>query len=109
LEQLLIQHITLNFDKKKSRFVLSIRDQQVEQNVCEFLLTSSFLVGQNVEEFLLSTDSCYDNVKIPLTSAGKSVTVELCDFIALREVYNHQMYQLKLEELLSHRGVCLSR
>jgi hypothetical protein len=65
-------------------------------------------VGQNVEEYLLNTDSEYDTVKIPLTTAGKNITVELSDFIRLREVYGRQLHLLKLEELLMHRGVCLS-
>lgn len=107
--QLLQQPISLNFDKQKSKFTLSVSGQIVQQNVCEFLLTSSFLVGQNVEEFLLNTDSCYDSVKIPLTTAGKSLTVELADFIRLREAYSRQMYLLKLEDLLLYRGIAMAR
>ena len=61
-----------------------------------------------MEEYLLSTDSNFDTVKIPLTTTGKVITVELTDFIRLREIYGAQMYQLKLEDLLLHRGISLS-
>lgn len=108
MENLILQNIALGFDRKKSRFSLVFQEQKFEQNVCEFLLTSSFLVGQDVEEYLLNTDSRYDNVKVPLTMAGKSITIGLSDFIQLKEVYSRQLYLLKLEELLMHRGISLS-
>ena len=109
MEQLLKQRINLEFDRKRSKFSLLYGDAIIQQNVCEFLLTSSFLVGQDVEEFLMNTDSCFDNVRIPLTAAGRTITVELTDFIRLREIYGAQMYQLKLEDLLLHRGISLAR
>ena len=109
LQQLIQQPIVLGFDKQTSKFSVRVADQIIQQNVCEFLLTSSFLVGQDVEEFLLSTDSCYDTVRVPLTTAGKSLTLELGDFIRLREAYGRQLYLLKLEDLLLHRGITLSK
>lgn len=108
MEQLLHQEISLAFDKKRSKFTLSIMGQVIQQNVCEFLLTSSFLVEQDVEEYLLSTDSRYDSVRIPLTTAGKTVTLDLVDFISLRELYGRQLYLLKLEDVLLHRGIRMS-
>jgi hypothetical protein len=108
LQQVLHQEINLGFDKKQSKFTLSIAGQIIQQNVCEFLLTSSFMVGQDVEEFLLNTDSRYDTVRIPLTTAGKNITVNLTDFIRLRDLYSRQMYLLRLEDLLLHRGVGMS-
>jgi hypothetical protein len=108
LEQVLKQHISLEFDKKKSKFTLSLGGQLIHQNVCEFLLTSSFLVGQDVEAFLLDVDSRFDTVRIPFTTAGKNITVDLTDFIRLREMYGAQMYLLKLEDLLLHRGITLA-
>lgn len=109
MEQIIQKQNSLFFDKKSSKFTLTVQEQRVQQNVCEFLLTSSFLVGQDVEEYLLNTDSRYDTVKIPLTMAGKSVTVGLADFISLKEAYQHQMYLLKLEDLLLHRGISISQ
>jgi hypothetical protein len=108
LQQVLHQEINLGFDKKQSKFTLSILGQIIQQNVCEFLLTSSFMVGQDVEEFLLNTDSRYDTVRIPLTTAGKNITVNLTDFIRLRDLYGRQMHLLRLEDLLLHRGVGMS-
>ena len=82
--------------------------QEIEQTVCEFLLTASFLVAQDVEEFLLNTDSRYDSVKVPMTSAGKTLTLDLADFISLREIYCRQLYALKLEDILLHRGIVMA-
>jgi hypothetical protein len=109
VEQLLLKDITLAFNRKKGRFALSIFDEIVEQNVCEFLQTVSFLVGKNIEEYLLSTDNRFDSVRIPLTGSGKTITLDLHQFIALRETYSRQMFMLKLEDMLSHRGIALSK
>jgi hypothetical protein len=107
LDQLLHSKIALNFDKKISKFNVVIDGQNIQQNVCEFLLTSSFLIGQDPEKYLLSTDTQYDTVTIPMTMAGKIVTVDLSDFIYLREAYSRQHYLLKLEDILLYRGINL--
>jgi hypothetical protein len=105
VEQLLIQDIALSYSRKKGRFLLSVKGQDIEQNVCEFLQTMSFLVGQNIEEYLLDVDSRFDTVRIPLTGTGKTITLDLVHFIQLREAYNRQMFLLKLEDLLLHKGI----
>ena len=105
MEAVVSKPITLNYNRKAGRFVLDINGEPVLQNVCEFLHTLSFLVVQNVEEFLLSTDSCYDSVRVPLTSAGATATLSLQEFFALREAYGHQMFLLKLEDLLLRKGI----
>jgi hypothetical protein len=100
-----VKTIRLNLDRKAGRFVLDIDGTLVRQNVCEFLHTLSFLVAQDVETYLLSTDSRYDNVRIPLTSAGASASLSLHEFLALRDVYGEQMFLLKLEDLLLKKGI----
>ena len=109
VEQLLVKDIALSFDRKKGRFLLCFEGQAIEQNVCEFLTTISFLVGKDVEEHLLNTDSTYDTVRIPLTSAGKVLTLDLADFIRLREAYGNQMFLFKLEDMLLRKGVYLPK
>ena len=108
MEQLLVKEIGLSFNRKKGRFLLSVAGQQFEQNVCEFLQTVSFLVGKDVEEHLLNLDNQYDNVRIPLTGCGKTVTLSLADFISFREAYSRQMFLLKLEDLLMRKGIRLA-
>jgi hypothetical protein len=105
VEELLIRDISLVFNRKKGKFSLSVQGKSIDQNVCEFLQTVSFLVGKNIEEYLLNTDSQYDNVRIPLTGCGKVITLPLTDFISFREAYGRQMYMLKLEDMLMHRGI----
>jgi hypothetical protein len=105
VEQLLIKDISLAFNPKKGKFTLSLQGQSIDQNVCEFLQTVSFLIGKDIEEYLLSTDSQYDNIRIPLTGCGKVITLTLTDFISFREAYGRQMYMLKLEDMLMHRGI----
>jgi hypothetical protein len=107
LEKLVSVNISLQYDKRKGKFQLSIGDLSLTQNICEFLLTNSFLVGKDVEEYLSNTQGDYDFVKIPLTSTGKTVTLDLIGFIRLKDVYHSQMYLLKLEDMLIHRGVSL--
>lgn len=105
MEAVLSRPITLNFDRKTGRFLLEVKGEMIRQSVCEFLHTMSFLVVQDVEQFLLSTDSRYDYVRIPLTSAGATATLSLQEFIALREAYGNQMFLLKLEDLLLRKGI----
>lgn len=105
MEAVASKAIKLNYDRKIGRFVLDIDGSPVRQNVCEFLHTLSFLVVQDIEQYILSTDSCYDNVRVPLTSTGVTATLSLQEFAALREAYGHQMFLLKLEDLLLRRGI----
>jgi hypothetical protein len=109
LEQILVKDVTLAFNRKRGKFLLTVQDHSIEQNVCEFLQTVSFLVGKNIEEYLLSTDSQYDNVRIPLTGSGKVITLNLADFIQFREAYSRQMYLLKLEDLLMRKGIGMAK
>jgi hypothetical protein len=107
MKQLLIKDIGLSFNRKKSRFILDCGEDHIEQNVCEFLHTMSFLVGKDIEEYLLSTDSQYDTVRVPLTNSGKTITLDLKEFVSLREAYGRQMFLLKLEDLLMRKGIQL--
>jgi hypothetical protein len=109
LEQLLVKDITLKHDTKKGRFTLTFNGHTFQQNVCEFLQTFSFLVGKDIEEYLLNTDSRYDTVRIPLTGSGQCVTLSLADFITFREAYSRQMFLLKLEDMLLRQRIRMSR
>jgi hypothetical protein len=107
LEKLLVKDISITLNRKKGKFTLSFNGQVYEQNVCEFLQTFSFLVGKDLEEHLMNTDSRYDTVRIPLTGCGRSITLGLTDFITFREMYDRQMFQLRLEDLLLRQRVQL--
>jgi hypothetical protein len=105
LKQLTASKFRLTFNRTKGKYCFAYNDQQYEQSVCEFLQTISYLVGKDVEEHLLNTDSRFDTVRIPLTGCGKKITLDLADFIAFREVYAQEMFLLKLEDLLLRQGV----
>lgn len=108
MAQLLEKEITLAFSRKRGKFQLSINGERVEQNVCEFLQTISYLVGKDVEEHLMNPSDEFDQVRIPLTCTGKVITLDLVDFIHFRELYNRQMFLLKLEDLLTRKGITAS-
>ncbi len=105
MEKLAVASVELSLNRGKGRYTLTVGETTFEQNVCEFLLTFSFLNRKNVEELLMSTDSCYDEVRVPLTGCGKCVTLELGQFVSFREVYAQEMFRLKLEDMLLRRGV----
>jgi len=105
MEAVVSKPLAITFDRRSGRFVLDLHGEPVRQTVCEFLHTLSFLVGQDVEEYLLSTDSRYDYVRVPLTSAGLIATLSLHEFIAFRDAYGNQMFLLKLEDLLLRKGI----
>jgi hypothetical protein len=109
LQTVLHQKIELKLVRSRGRFQLHLSSGvKVEQTVCEFLLTFSFLKQHNIEDCLLSTDDQFDTVMVPLTGAGEKLNLPLGDFAALREVYFNQMYELKLEDMLLRQGVVLS-
>jgi hypothetical protein len=109
MNQLLTTQIGLSFDRQRGKFILTINEKQIQQNVCEFLQTISFLVGKDVEEHIMNPDSTYDHVRLPVTAAGMVLTLELKQFINVREVYRHQLFLLKLEDMLMRKGVHFSR
>ena len=109
MENLLIDQFTLSLNRSRGRYTLVLNEQQFEQNICEFLLTFSFLQSRDVETYLLNTASEYDQVRVPLSGNGKNVTLPLSDFIRLRAVYANEMFELKLEDLLLRQGVTLPR
>ena len=109
MEQTLVKDISLAFSRKNGKFTLSIQEQSIEQNVCEFLLTVSFLVGKDLEELLLNPSSECDYVRIPLTGNGKTITLSLAEFVRFREAYANEMYLLKLEDLLCRKGIAFSK
>lgn len=84
-------------------------NQEFEQNICDFLLTFGFLQGKDVEEYLLNTANEFDQVSIPLSGRGCSITLSLADFIHLRAAYAREMFELKLEDMLLRQGVALTR
>lgn len=109
MEQVVISSINLCYDRKIGKFILSLPQQEIQQNVCEFLHTISFLVGKDIEEHLLNPDSRFDTIRIPLTASDKVVTLNIRQFIHLREAYSRQMFLLKLEDLLMRKGISASK
>jgi hypothetical protein len=105
LEKLTATQFSLIFDRKRGRYTLYCNDQKLEQNVCEFLLTISYLAGKNIEEHLLNTDNHYDTVRIPMTSSGKTLTLNLADYLALRNVYSQEMFLLRLDDILTTNSI----
>lgn len=105
MEELLLEDVALSLDKRHGKFLLRSGEKVIEQTVCEFLHTTSFLVGTDIEAHLLNTDSTFDTVRIPLTSCGETIILDLHQFIRFRRAYGHQMYLLKLEDLLIRKGI----
>jgi hypothetical protein len=105
LEKQLSTTFTLSFNRSRGRYSLFFNGTEYEQTVCEFLQTISYLVGKDVEEYLLNVDAQFDTVRIPLTGSGKIIILDLVDFISFREVYAQEMFLLKLEDLLMRQGI----
>ena len=106
MQTVLQEKIELKLVRSRGRFELQFIDgRNVEQTVCEFLLTFSFLKQHNIEDALLSTDDQFDYVTVPLTGKGDHLNLPLGDFAAFREVYFREMFELKLEDMLMRQGV----
>lgn len=106
--QLVKEDIKLRLERQKGRFTLSIGSKSYQQNVCEFILTISFLTQHNTEAYLLDPSSSFDFVRVPLKGNGLALNLTLTDFARLRTLYHEQMYLLKLEDMLLRQGVSLA-
>jgi len=101
------ENSSISFNPARGRYTVIFAGNTIEQRVCEFLYTYSFVAHQNPEE-LLSVDNSYDYLNIPLTCTGDVLTVTNVDFFALRELYLDEMFRLKMEDLLMRSGISLS-
>jgi len=100
-----IASVAITFDRKKGKFSLVYGENRVDQNVCEFLHTFSVMIGTDVEKCLMNTAAEYDVIRVPLTCSGKTITVGIAEFVKLRELYEYQLFLLKLEDVLLRRKI----
>jgi hypothetical protein len=101
----IIETLTLTLSRSGGRFELSVGGQIFRQTTCEFMLTFGSMQGKDMEEYMLNLANEYDQVRVPLSGSGKSITLSLSDFVRLRALYGQQMFDLKLEDLLMRRGI----
>jgi len=91
---------SLTLNRKIGRYTLVYGDLLIEQRICEFLSTYGIVTGINVEEYLSNTADSYDTVRIPLSISGIIITLEIHHFLAFKKLYEEEMQQLQLEDML---------
>jgi hypothetical protein len=69
------------------------------------MLTFSSMQGKNMEEYMINLANEFDQVRVPISGCGRSVTLLLSDFARLRSLYGQRMFELKLEDLLMRQGI----
>jgi hypothetical protein len=69
------------------------------------MLTFSSMQGKDMNEYMTNLASEYDQVRVPLSGCGKSVTLLLSDFARLRSLYSQRMFELKLQDMLMRQGI----
>jgi len=69
------------------------------------MLTYSSMQGKNMAEYMANLANEYDQVRVPISGGGKSVTLLLSDYARLRSLYGQRMFELKLEDLLMRQGI----
>jgi hypothetical protein len=106
LESLITQTIPLSLTLAGNSFMLVAGHQTAKQSTCEFLLTFSSMVATDIEAYLSDLSSEYDEVRVPLSSRGDSITLSLADFARLRTLYGRMMFELKLQDLLVRNSIC---
>jgi hypothetical protein len=105
-ESVITQSLPLSITHTGNSFMLSVGERTVKQSTCEFLLTFSSMVATDIEAYLSDISSESDEVRVPLSSRGESVTLSLGDFARLRSLYGQMMYELKLQDLLVRNSIC---
>ena len=106
LESLITETIPLTLTHTGNSFVLMAGNRTVKQSTCEFLLTFSSMVATDIEAYLSNLSSACDDVRLPLSSCGDTITLSLADFARLRSLYGQMMYELKLQDLLLRSAIC---
>lgn len=105
LENQVTDTLLLTLARTGSRFALVVGEKTFQQNICEFMLTFSSMQGKNMDEYLNNLATEFDQVRVPLSGCGRSVTLSLSDFARLRSLYGQQMFDLKLEDMLMRQGI----
>jgi hypothetical protein len=105
LEAQKIKTLTLELVRCAGRFELMVGEQKFKQTTCEFMLTFSSMQGKNMDEYMANLANEYDQVRVPISGGGKSVTLLLSDYARLRSLYGQRMFELKLEDLLMRQGI----
>jgi hypothetical protein len=101
----LTETLSLELSRSGGRFELVVGAQKFKQTTCEFMLTFSSMQGKNMEEYMTNLANEFDQVRVPISGCGKSVTLMLSDFARLRSLYGQRMFELKLEDLLMRQGI----
>lgn len=91
---------SLTLNRSIGRYTLVFDNLMVEQRICEFLSTYSVITSVNLEEYLTNTSDNYDFLKIPLTASGKNIELGIHQFISFKKLYEEEMQQLQLEDML---------
>jgi hypothetical protein len=105
LESQIVDILALTLARSGGRFELTVGEQKFRQTTCEFMLTFSSMQGKNMDEYMTNLAHEFDQVRVPLSGCGKSVTLSLSDFTRLRSLYGQRMFELKLQDLLIRQGI----
>jgi len=105
LETHITETLVFSLARSGGRFELVVGERVFRQTTCEFMLTFSSMQGKNMDEYMSNLASEYDQVRVPLSGCGKSVTLPLADFARLRSLYGQRMFELKLQDLLMRQGI----
>lgn len=97
--------LILELSRSGGRFELVVGEQKFKQTTCEFMLTFSSLQGKNMDEYMTNLANEFDQVRVPISGCGRSVTLLLSDFARLRSLYGQRMFELKLEDMLMRQGI----
>jgi hypothetical protein len=91
---------SLTLNRKIGRYTLVYGDLVVEQRICEFLSTYAVVTGIDLEEYLSNTADNYDTVRIPLSTGGTIIQLDIHHFFTFKKLYQEEMQQLQLEDML---------
>ena len=105
MELPITETLILELSRSGGRFELVVGRQKFKQTTCEFLLTFSSMLGKNLDEYMTNLANECDQIRVPVSGCGRSVTLLLSDFARLRSLYGQRMFDLKLEDMLMRQGI----
>ncbi len=96
---------SLTLNRKIGRYTLVYGALEIEQRICEFLSTYAVVTGLNLEEYLSNTADHYDTIRIPLSTCGTTIELDIHHFFAFKKLYEEEMQQLQLEDMLTRMKI----
>ena len=95
---------TLEFDRKSGLFQVDFEGFHYKQRFCEFIATVQYLKSVDLAALLIDVRG-KDDIRVPLSCKGSSITIDLHHLSRFFDLYSVAMFEIHLQDLLSRNKI----